>query len=644
MVRKRFFLLICLLASCCLCGGADVQSRIDACAARGGGRVTLGPGVHESGCLTLRSNVELHLAKGAVLKAPPTMAGYPQRKLTLGDAAKVPRWNAACFIFAEGATNVAITGEGTIDANGRGFVVPRPRVSYGWKFERIKGLTPPRVVWLLGCRDVRLEGVEMVNQPAGWSYWISDCDRVLVEGLRIHASVYYPNNDGVHVNSSRDVVVRNCDIECGDDAIVMRANNVSLPVNRVCERMVVSNCVLRSYANGIRIGWINDGVIRNGLFRDIRIRKSTNGIGLVLPPPFTPSDVGREATRFENLTFENIEMDDIYIRPVVCTIDSGEATRFDAFENIVFRNVHARGLKLPSVQAPSFKKPAPFIYENCSFESVPETEIDIGDEAWRRFAHDGAFEVGDYRVKFSLALADGSSVDAAEMTRVRIEPDGDALRVKWTGHPRLGALFTAAADLRRTDGTWRTGALRVSGALPDAPAVREVRWPEVTEPWVDVGRILPAADVSRRPLAIRRSGRELGGVISSGYPSGVRYVAIGNLTAEGRSLEPTADGKIVDLGALFPDGVKKGAEGTRWVDVAFEVTAPAAGRYVFLFHNDYWGRVAVNGGATIPMEGPYDGFAPVTLELKEGVNRIVFGTRSGSGGRWTFGAAVAVMP
>ena len=68
MVRKRFFLLICLLASCCLCGGADVQSRIDACAARGGGCVVVPAGRHLVGQIDLRSNVELHLEKGAVLE------------------------------------------------------------------------------------------------------------------------------------------------------------------------------------------------------------------------------------------------------------------------------------------------------------------------------------------------------------------------------------------------------------------------------------------------------------------------------------------------------------------------------------------------------------------------------------------------
>ena len=372
----------CLWAFVSWCGGGDVQSRIDACAAQGGGRVTLGPGVHESGCLTLRSNVELHLEKGAVLKAPPTMAGYPQRKLTLADAAKVPRWNAACFIFAEGATNVAITGEGTIDANGNGFVVPIERKAWGWRFKRVEGRTPPRVVWLLGCRDVRIEDVTMINQPAGWSYWICDCDNVLVDRITIDANVAYPNNDGVHINSSRDVIVRNSRIECGDDSIVMRANNVSLPANRVCERVVVSNCVLRSYANGIRIGWINDGVIRNGLFKDIRIRKSTNGIGIVLPPPWVPSDVGREATHVENLTFEDIAMDDIYVRPVVCTVNPGKETLFDAITNVTFRNVTSRGLGLPYVSGAPGKRAAPFVYENCRFEKVPREQLDLVGEPW----------------------------------------------------------------------------------------------------------------------------------------------------------------------------------------------------------------------------------------------------------------------
>ena len=106
----------------------------------------------------------------------------------------------------------------------------------------------------------------MVNQPAGWSYWIHDCDFVTCDRLKINANVQYPNNDGIHINSSRNVTVSNCSIVCGDDCLVVRANNASLSENKVCERVVVTNCNLTSYASGIRIGWLNDGVIKNCAF------------------------------------------------------------------------------------------------------------------------------------------------------------------------------------------------------------------------------------------------------------------------------------------------------------------------------------------------------------------------------------------
>ena len=95
----------------------------------------------------------------------------------------------------------------------------------------------------------------MVNQPAGWSYWIHDCDYVAFDRVKIFAEVEYPNNDGIHINSSRNVTISNCDITCGDDSIIVRANNASLAENKVCEKVCVTNCNLTSYSGGIRIGW-----------------------------------------------------------------------------------------------------------------------------------------------------------------------------------------------------------------------------------------------------------------------------------------------------------------------------------------------------------------------------------------------------
>ena len=149
----------------------------------------------------------------------------------------------------------------------------------------------------------------MVGQPAGWSYWIHDCDRVQIDGLKILANVRYPNNDGIHVNFSRDVTISDCIIETGDDSLVVRANSRSLKENKTCERVIISNCSLRSWSAGIRIGWTNDGVIRDCSFSNIVMHDTSVGIALVLPrrkdaPGWT--DYGREATEIESLSFNNI--------------------------------------------------------------------------------------------------------------------------------------------------------------------------------------------------------------------------------------------------------------------------------------------------------------------------------------------------
>lgn len=56
---------------------AAIQSAIDACNAAGGGRVVLEGGhTHYSSSIELKSNVELHLEQGALLKAHSDISTY----------------------------------------------------------------------------------------------------------------------------------------------------------------------------------------------------------------------------------------------------------------------------------------------------------------------------------------------------------------------------------------------------------------------------------------------------------------------------------------------------------------------------------------------------------------------------------------
>ena len=357
---------------------AAIQRTLDACVKAGGGRVIITNGTYLTAPIVLGGNVELHLAKGATLLGSADLSDYPDRTVEGLVNEWMPRARNTSLVFAAHARNVSITGEGTIDANGRRFVVRKQDPNWkGWEYVRKVDTTKsmPRVVFFYDCRGVRVTDVTLTNGPAGWSYWVHDCDDVLFDRCKVKVNVAYPNNDGIHINSSRDVIVRNCDLETGDDSIIVRANNHSLAKaeNPVCERVVVSNCVLRSWSSGIRIGWANDGEIRNCVFRDLVMRDTTVGITLVLPIAggWNRYDYGREATSIHDLLFENIEMREVYGRPIYSSIESADkGTRCAGIRDITFRNVRARALELPLWQGRADVLTRGIVYDNCRFEKV----------------------------------------------------------------------------------------------------------------------------------------------------------------------------------------------------------------------------------------------------------------------------------
>lgn len=356
-----------------------IQSAIDACANAGGGRVIIRDGVYMSGTIILKSNVNLHIEESGVLLGSPNCDDYPEiSNVKHFKSELLPRNRNSCFIFAEEEINISITGMGKIDCNGLAFVKEVEDYKAGWRYKRIDAPTPPRVVFFAGCKNINIKDITMVNQPAGWSYWIHDCDYVTCDRLKINADVQYPNNDGIHINSSRNVTVSNCSITCGDDCIVVRANNVSLAENKVCEKVVVTNCNLTSYACGIRIGWLNDGVIKNCTFSNIVMTDTNVGIGIRLPGHAVDekwADEGREATLIENLSFSNIIMDEIYCTPINCVIDPSSVVMCNAIRKIHFNNIHASGLEFPRLYGRASNRISDITFNNCSFTKVEESKL-----------------------------------------------------------------------------------------------------------------------------------------------------------------------------------------------------------------------------------------------------------------------------
>ena len=266
---------------------AAIQKAIDDCAAKGGGRVIVpAGGKYVTYTLNLKSNVELHVERGATLLGGEDPLKYPVFETNaVWNAERAPRFNRRAMFYTVGRRNVAITGAGTIDGNAEKFHHQEERknwTGHNWFRNSHTNITG-RCVFFVGCTDVRLDDV-LILHPAGWSTWFLDCDRVGVRGVRIEADPRFPNGDGLHFGGCRDVTVSDCIVHSQDDALIVRTHQEQMKKPRPCERVVVNNCILNSYgAFAIRIGFRGDGPVRDVSFNNIVSTHSKAGIGFTVP-------------------------------------------------------------------------------------------------------------------------------------------------------------------------------------------------------------------------------------------------------------------------------------------------------------------------------------------------------------------------
>lgn len=361
-----------------------LQKAIDEVSKAGGGRVILSGGTFLVTPFEIKSGVELHIEADAILLASPDLEDYPERTdVRHYDSAAMPRFRNVSLIYADEADNIAITGRGIIDCNGTFFTKPKEGENWkGWHFVRTvpRKQSLPRVVFFAGCTNVTITDITMRNQPAGWSYWIHDCDRVHFDRCKILADVRYPNNDGIHLNCSRDVTVSNCIIESGDDSIVLRANSRSLKENKALERVTITNCVLRSWSAAVRLAWTNDGVIRDCNLSNIVIYDSSKGVSIDLPeytarnPQDASNDYGRESTLIENISFSNIRMNKVFF-PVYGRVHENPEVTAAAIRHLRFTDMQVESLYNPYLQG---RKDCPFedvIFRNCRFVRLTPDEM-----------------------------------------------------------------------------------------------------------------------------------------------------------------------------------------------------------------------------------------------------------------------------
>lgn len=231
-------------------GVIDFQREIDRVAKAGGGRVVVPAGTHETKGLELRSNVELHLEKDAVLRGSGTTNDYRRVILPYSEG----DWMAV--VMGVGVTNVSITGEGEIQGGGDRFPTPEDQ---GGCQEGHR----PRGVFFANASGIRLSDFTL-RDAASWGIVFKCCEDVTARRVKVdsHANI---NNDGFDIEA-RNVLIEDCDVDSGDDAYCVKSNDPHFTV----ENVVIRNCIGRSFCNVFKIGTATHGIIRRVSFENCR--------------------------------------------------------------------------------------------------------------------------------------------------------------------------------------------------------------------------------------------------------------------------------------------------------------------------------------------------------------------------------------
>jgi len=312
----------------------SIQAAIDACAAAGGGRVVLAGGRFLSGTIELKSRVSLYMEAGAVLLGSTDLKDYPVR--VQGFRSYTDNYTDKSLIYAEKAEGISILGWGTIDGQGKSFKGP-------YKVR-------PYMIRIIECENVTVRDVTIVNSPMWVQHYLA-CTNVLIDGITVHSKVN-GNNDGIDIDCCDKVRISNCEVNSGDDAIVLKST-----ADRVCRDVTVTNCVLSSHCNAFKCGTESNGGFQNITVSNCTIYDTRlAGIALELV----------DGGVFDGVTVSNITMTDvrgaaIFIRlgnrarPYLSTGPGGSKGTFTAkpgakkpgigsMRNIVISNVLARGV------------------------------------------------------------------------------------------------------------------------------------------------------------------------------------------------------------------------------------------------------------------------------------------------------------
>ena len=348
-----------------LCTDAFAKA-INELSAKGGGKLIVPQGVWFTGPIELKSNVNLHLEKGAVVLFSGDETLYPIIKTSF-EGLDTRRCQSP--LSANGATNIAVTGQGAFDGNGiywrplkrskvtanqwknitsQGGVFKRDDLWYpseGYlkgdsmaqmnvptglrtdkEWESIRRFLRPVMVSLVGCKNVLLKDVIFQNSPA-WNIHPLMCENIIIDNVLARNPAYAQNGDGLDLESCKNALIVNSTFDAGDDGICIKSGKDADGRKRgkPCENVIVDGCTVFQGHGGFVVGSEMSGGVKNILVQncqflgtDVGLRfKSCRGRGGVV----------------SNIFIRNISMFDIQADAIIFNLYYGGKSVIEMMES-----------------------------------------------------------------------------------------------------------------------------------------------------------------------------------------------------------------------------------------------------------------------------------------------------------------------
>jgi polygalacturonase len=317
------------------------------CKKNNGGTIIVPKGIYKiNGPIHFVSNVNLRIEKGAKIKFSDNPKDYLPMVLTSWEGTML--YNYSPLIYAYECSNIAITGEGTIDGEGgKNWKSFKAKEEAGKKLSREMNhnITPlkdrrfgegyflrPQMIQFFNCKNILIENIKIENSPF-WCLHLLKSQSITVRGIHYKSLNY--NNDGIDPEYAKDVLIENVTFDNGDDNVAIKAGrdhegraNSGTP----SENIVIRNCNFKGL-HGVVIGSEMSAGVQNVFVENCKT------VGYLKRGIYLKTNADRGGF-IKNIFVRNINLDEVEDCLYITANYHGEGSGFQSeISNIYFSNI-----------------------------------------------------------------------------------------------------------------------------------------------------------------------------------------------------------------------------------------------------------------------------------------------------------------